>query len=226
MADKKTGGNPKATIMMDEDLATELGMTKDMTPSRSMAALATRSGLSATTLRAYTGSTEELGLGDLLREMRQAGAEVVGGEMGRLERMLTNQAIILDAVFNNLAERSSRQQYLTQMEQYLKLALKAQGQCRTTIEALALLKNPQPYIRQANIAHGPQQVNNGPVNGKSTGAQPGTQQGYAGAGDSGKVPNKLLEADHAERLDIGAQATAGRADPVMATVGAVNRAKD
>jgi len=45
---------------------------------------------------------------------------------------------------------------------YLRLALKAQSQCRTTLETLAVIKNPAPvaFVRQANIAHGPQQVNN------------------------------------------------------------------
>jgi hypothetical protein len=37
------------------------------------------------------------------------------------------------------------------------LALKAQSQCRATLETLAAIKNPQPvaFVRQANIAHGP-----------------------------------------------------------------------
>jgi len=40
--------------------------------------------------------------------------------------------------------------------------LKAQSQCRATLEALAAIKNPPiVYARQANIAAGPQQVNNG-----------------------------------------------------------------
>ena len=37
----------------------------------------------------------------------------------------------------------------------MRLALKAQSQARATAETLALMKNPMPYIRQANIAHGP-----------------------------------------------------------------------
>jgi hypothetical protein len=39
---------------------------------------------------------------------------------------------------------------------------KPQAQCRATIEALAEIKNPRPvaFVKQANIAQGPQQVNN------------------------------------------------------------------
>src|SRR5262249_46188418 len=42
--------------------------------------------------------------------------------------------------------------------------LKAQAQCRAALETLVDMKNPAPfaYVRQANIAHGPQQVNNAP----------------------------------------------------------------
>jgi hypothetical protein len=47
----------------------------------------------------------------------------------------------------------------------MRLALKAQSQCRATIETLAEIKNPQPvaFVQQADVAHGPQQINNGPT---------------------------------------------------------------
>jgi hypothetical protein len=52
---------------------------------------------------------------------------------------------------------------LKHFETYLGLALKAQAQSRATITALGELKNPRhaTFVKQANIAHGPQQVNNG-----------------------------------------------------------------
>lgn len=51
---------------------------------------------------------------------------------------------------------------LAHYEVFLKLALRAQSQCRATLEILALIKHPQPVaiVKQANIAAGPQQVNN------------------------------------------------------------------
>jgi hypothetical protein len=44
------------------------------------------------------------------------------------------------------------------LEAYLRLGLKAQSQSRATLETLSRIKNPQPvaFVRQANIAHGPQ----------------------------------------------------------------------
>ena len=200
------------------------GIKAGMTASQTMAVVVTRTGLSATTLKAYAGAGEMLEVTDLMGELRTAGDEVVAGDMGRIERIMTHQVITLNAMFNNLAQRSGKQEYMKQMETYLRLALKAQAQSRATAEALALLKNPQPYIKQANIAQGHQQVNN-TYSGHS-GAPPNADhyaQARAGAGDSSFVPNKLLEANHGQRLDIGAQGTAGRADSRLEAVGAVDR---
>ena len=145
---------------------------------------------------------------ELLTAMRKAGDETVAGDMGRFERVLTNQFLTLDALFNNLAQRSGRQDSFKGIEVLMRLALKAQSQARATAETLALMKNPMPYIRQANIANGPQQVNNGTP---------------ASAGKNQSPPNELLEHQHGNTLDIGAQAAAGRADPAMATVEAKHR---
>ena len=46
----------------------------------------------------------------------------------------------------------------------MKLALRAQSQCRATLETLAAIKNPPViYAKQANVTSGPQQINNGAV---------------------------------------------------------------
>lgn len=75
-----------------------------------------------------------------------------------------------------------RQEYLKQFQAYLGLALKAQAQCRATLEALAEIKNPRPmaFVKQANISGGPQQVNNG--------MHPG-----GGQGDAESLPTPGLE---------------------------------
>jgi hypothetical protein len=71
----------------------------------------------------------------------------------------------LDTIFNELARRCQANVcggYLDAAERYLRLALKAQSQCRANIETFAEIKNPKPlaFVQQANIASGPQQVNN------------------------------------------------------------------
>ena len=182
----------------------------DDSHSEKLAALATDGALTAITLQAYAGGGPTLGVTELLDAMRKAGDETVAGDMGRFERVLTNQFLTLDALFNNLAQRSGRQDTFKGIEVLMRLALKAQSQARATAETLALMKNPMPFIKQANIANGPQQVNNG---------LPAT-----GAGNFQSEPNKLLEADHGQRLDFGAQAQAGRGHQTLEAVGAVHRA--
>ena len=202
----------------------EVVASKDTT-SQALAKLATTSVLSAVTLKRYSGAGDALEVPDLVTEMRKAGDEVVDGNMGRVERMLANQAMTLDAIFNDMAQRSGRQDTYKGIEVLMRLALKAQAQARSTAEALALLKNPMPYIKQANMTTGPQQVNNTYAGTPShSGIQSGgtfehSARAQAGAGNFQSAPNKLLEADHGERLDIGAQAAAGRADQKLETVG-------
>ena len=80
----------------------------------------------------------------------------------------------------------------------MRLALRAQGQCRATAETLAAIKNgPAVFARQANIAHGPQQVNN--------------TLAVARAGNVETAPNEPLEA-HAKRLDSGTTSAASARD--------------
>jgi len=132
-----------------------------MTRSQLSAGLSARAYLTAHVMRDYSGFDKGvIDVTDMVLELKKAGDEVTAGDLGRIERTLTCQFLTLDTIFANLAERSKRQEYIKHMEMYLRLALKAQAQSRATAEALALLKNPQPYIKQANIAQGHQQVNN------------------------------------------------------------------
>ena len=109
-------------------------------------------------------------------------------------------------------------EYMNATETYLRLALKAQGQCRATLETLAMIKNPQPvaFVRQANIAHGPQQVNNG-----------STHSGEPSrAGKTESQQNKLLEAQSGERLEFGKAGAARETDSSLEAVAALHRPKD
>ncbi len=182
------------------------------TKSQQLARLVTNASGAAGTVQQYARAGDGLDALDLLAELRRAGDEAVAGDLGRYERMLASQAITLDSMFHNLAERAGRQQMLPNMEMLLRMALKAQSQARSTVEALAAIKNPVPYIRQANIAHGHQQVNNG--------------QGRARAEKARTAPNKLLEDHDGQRLEHGAPAKAGRADQALEAVGAIDRTQD
>ena len=166
----------------------EHGLSEDMTQSQIYAALSARSYLMAQTMRDYGGFDKAtIKVQDMYLELQKAGSEVVRGDLSRIEYALTNQFLTLDAIFANLAERSKRQEYINQVDVYLRLALKAQAQARATAEALALLKNPMPYIKQANIAQGHQQVNN------MYGSASAHTDNLTGAENSASAPNKLLD---------------------------------
>jgi len=226
MAAKKSSPKtaPAALPRKRDPNAFEVVKSED-TKSQALAKLTTTSSLAAVTLKRYSGAGDEMDVADLLTEMRKAGDEVVAGDMGRVERMLANQALTLDSIFHDMAQRSGRQETYKGIEVLMRLALKAQAQARSTAEALALLKNPMPYIKQANMTTGPQQVNNTYAGTPShSGIQSGgtlehSARAQVGAGNSRSEPNKLLEADHGQRLDIGAQAAAGRANQKLETVG-------
>ena len=193
--------------------AFEIDAATKETPSQSLARLVTTSVVSAITLKAYSGAGEGLEVPDLVTAMKKAGDEAVAGDLGRVERMLANQLLTLDVMFHSLAQRSGRQENFKGIEVLMRLALKAQAQARSTAEALALLKNPMPYIKQANMTTGPQQVNNTYA---GTSAHSGIQ---SSAGNSQSEQSKLLEADHGNYLDTRAQGAASRVNQTVDAVG-------
>lgn len=152
-------------------------------------------------------------LGTLQKSMR----EVKDGDLSCLEAMLLGQATALQTVFTSLALRAASQERLQNYQTFMGLALKAQAQSRATLSALVELKHPRQatFVKQANIAHGPQQVNNG---------EPAADAS-AHAEKTATEPNKLLEAEHGQRMDIRAQGAADRANQKLATVGKVHRAQ-
>jgi hypothetical protein len=139
--------------------------------------------------------------------------------MRRAEGMLVAQAHTLEAIFHELVRRAGLNmgEYIGAAETYMRLGLKAQAQCRAMLETLAAIKNPAPmtFVRQANVAHGPQQVNNGPQAAEGSRAR-----------ESENPPNKLLEQQHAERLDGGTVQASVGVDSAVAAVGEVHRTAD
>ncbi len=83
------------------------------------------------------------------------------GNLKQAEAMLTPQAHVLDALFNRLTRIAMNAEHLDTADRYLKLALRAQSQCRATWEAISAIQNPPMagYVAQANIARN-QQINN------------------------------------------------------------------
>ena len=161
----------------------------------------------------------DLDMGELVVCLSDGAKDIWAGDMKRAEAMLYGQANALQAIFMNLARRANAQEYLKHLETYLRLALKAQSQCRATLETLATIKaGPAIFARQANIAHGPQQVNNG--------IAANNAQTPARAGETESAKTELLGASDGERLDTGTASAPGRGDPALATVGEIDGTKN
>jgi hypothetical protein len=191
------------------------------TPAAATAALAV-AGLASNSMAIREWSEIPFGPGtvdatECLNAVVDSAERVNRSDLGDAEALLMAQATTLNAVFTNLLHRSHETQYLQQFEVYMRLALKAQSQCRATCEALAVLKNPPIFAKNANVAQnqqinnssGPQQVNN----------VPGESCARANCG-SGQT--KLLEA-HGERLDSETTGTAGAGHLALAAVGTLDR---
>ena len=98
----------------------------------------------------------------LTKILSQQTTDVVGGNMTRPEAMLLSQAHTLDALFNSLVMKGFGQSHMPHYDSFLRLAFKAQSQCRSTLQTLSDIKNPSVvYAKQANITNGNQQINNG-----------------------------------------------------------------
>lgn len=151
--------------------------------------------MGAVGIQAWCKFAGEPDLGELIKDLRAQVKEVVAGDMGQVEAMLYGQATTLQTIFTNLARRAANQEYLKQFQTHLTLALKAQSQCRATLEALAEIKSPRPvaFVRQANISGGHQQV----VNNHGPGGESGTIRAGAPAPaeENPSRQNELLEDD-------------------------------
>ena len=203
-----------AKLSDDTDKVLRVGPDGDKTPARRQADISRDpvASAAATVLLFSKGTFGSSGITETFEGIRDMVEAVRKGDLAGPEAMLVTQADSLSAIFTELARRSALNmgEYINASERYMRLALKAQAQCRATIETLAALKNPPVVIaRQANISNGPQQVNNGPA---------------PRADESLNQPNELLEHHVEPRMDLGAAAAPGRSNPRLVAVEAVHRA--
>ena len=155
-------------------------------------------------------------IGLLQEALTKQSAALQAGDSRLVEGVLMNQITVLDHLFARLVDKAFQQDFLPNVETLMRLALKVQVQARTTAQTLSEIRNPSStvFTKQANIAHGPQQVNNG----------------VGGTGKTShknrKCHNKKLEEHDGQRLDTGAPSKASRANSAMAPVGKGDRAED
>ena len=87
--------------------------------------------------------------------------QAMKGDLSLATRMFTSHAFALDSLFTEMARRAGNNmgQYPDTAERYMRLALKAQGACRSTLEALAKLHQPREQtVKHVHVNSGGQAV--------------------------------------------------------------------
>lgn len=174
----------------------------------------------AVTAQAFSKAHGDTDLQSLVTELGNQVGKVTSNDLLRAESLLITQAHTLDGIFNELARRAAMNmgEYIKATDTYLRLALKAQSQCRATLETLAAIKNPPiVYARQANIANGPQQINNG-VSGQ-------VRAGAHAHGDIPIQPNELSGGGNELLPDARASGFTIPANQEVEALGEIHRAE-
>ncbi|MBT8621980.1 hypothetical protein [Polynucleobacter paneuropaeus] len=155
-----------------------------------------------------------MGIGDdfnfpsTIKTLEKTIQQITSGDLSKIEEMYISQAMALEVMFTSLARRAKAQEKLLQYETHMRFALKAQNQCRATLQALVQLKQPSntTFVKQANIAQGHQQVNN--------------------LAEKNITPqNELLKGSYAQ-LDTGTTPTPTGIDTTLEALGEINGRKN
>ena len=156
-----------------------------------------------------SGLNNQIDVPELLSVLRERAESASVGDIKHTEAMLINQAVALQSLFARLTEKAMAAEYMKTFETYMRLALRAQSQCRSTLETLSSIKNPPiVYAKQANIAQGHQQVNNFEE----------TQEIENEPHQLSEVENELCKNGRTPRITQ-------TNDPALETLGEINRSK-
>ena len=144
------------------------------------------------------------------KHLKQINKDVIDGDLSVAEAMLIDQAHVLQSIFVNMTGSMHAAEYISGMEAYGRIALRAQNQCQRTLRTLLEYKNPKraTFIKQLN-----QQFNQG-------------ESSRENSEKNVKPANELLEVSHDARLDTGTAQEASRSYQEVETVGEVHRAED
>jgi hypothetical protein len=139
------------------------GETPGETVAKTMLGPSVRHGMAAALFAGnpLKGSAEALSIMDAAGVVGQIATDAVSGDLSFASRMLASQALTLDTMFTELTRRAAGQIGLNidATDRYARLAMKAQSNCRTTLEALAKLHQPREQtVRHLHFGQGAQTV--------------------------------------------------------------------
>lgn len=182
-------------------------------------------GVMANAATVLTFASCQIGDGDAMcavESLRKSIRASQDGDFSVADTLLISQASALNAISHEMFRRAALNvgTHLEAMDLYMRIGLRAQSQCRATLESLARIKSPPSiaFVKQANIAHGHQQVNN---------SAPPSAYGAASCVEKREIaPNELLENVNDQWMDARATGTAGRGDTPVEAVGEVHGTAD
>lgn len=142
----------------------ELNQRKEQTKEQALAEFQSKSEFLNTAVKEsfHISLGENFSIQSTMQVLEKTIQQIQSGDLSKIEEMYICQAVALEAMFTSLARRAKAQEQLLQYETHMRFALKAQNQCRATLQALVQLKQPSQttFVKQANITQGHQQVNN------------------------------------------------------------------
>ena len=107
------------------------------------------------------GDCEQPAVSDYIAQLRSVTERAEVGDTAIASRILASQALTLDSMFTDMARRAvmNFNTYPDAGERYMRLALKAQGNSRATLETLAKLHQPREQtVRHVHVYEGGQAV--------------------------------------------------------------------
>jgi hypothetical protein len=157
----------KPTGSLKPDHTVPIEQAKEETGAQAMARKMLQPTLkNAVAASAFTGKMigSELtapGIADYALHVQSVERGAADGDLEMASKILAAQAITLDSMFAELARRAAMNmgEYIDAAERYGRLALKAQSNCRATLEALAKLHQPREQtVRHVHVNEGGQAV--------------------------------------------------------------------
>jgi len=158
---KKPDGGMKPNNALTVEQTTEETGAQAMARKLLQPTLKNAAAASAFTGKMMGSDLELPGIGDYADHIHIAARDAAAGDLAMVSKILAAQAITLDSMFAELARRTANNmgEYINAAERYGRLALKAQSNCRATVEALAKLHQPREQtVRHVHVNEGGQAV--------------------------------------------------------------------
>nr|WP_207786045.1 hypothetical protein [Altererythrobacter segetis] len=157
----------KPTDGMEPDNALVVEQSPDETGAQAMArkllqpALKNAVAASAFTSKLLGNDLVKPGVSDYALHVQSVARKAEEGDLVMASRMFAAHAITLDSMFAELARRAALNlgEYVDASDRYGRLALKAQSNCRSTLEALVKIHQPREQtVKHVHVNEGGQAV--------------------------------------------------------------------